>query len=46
MSNLTHLEIGAPAPDLILASSTGAPVRLSEYRAQSNLVLFFLRAFT
>jgi peroxiredoxin len=40
------LEIGSPAPDLILASSTGTPVRLSDYRAQSNLVLFFLRAFT
>jgi peroxiredoxin len=46
MSDPPRLAVGSPAPDLVLASSTGTPVRLSEYRAQSNLVLFFLRAFT
>jgi peroxiredoxin len=44
--DVCQLDVGSAAPDLTLASSTGSPVRLSEYRAQSNLVLFFLRAFT
>lgn len=40
------LAIGALAPDLTFASSTGAPIRLADYRGAGNLVLFFMRAFT
>jgi peroxiredoxin len=42
----TPLAVGDAAPDLTFASSTGAPIRLGEYRGAGNLVLFFMRAFT
>ena len=35
------IKIGEPAPDFFLASSRGAPVRLSEYRGRKTVVLYF-----
>lgn len=35
------LEVGKPAPDFELLDQDGLPVRLSAYRGQSNVVLFF-----
>lgn len=43
----THLKVGDEAPDFTLPSTTGKPVRLSEFRGKKNVVLaFFPAAFT
>ena len=43
----THLKVGDLAPDFTLPSTTGKPVKLSEFRGQKNVVLaFFPAAFT
>jgi hypothetical protein len=43
----THLKVGDTAPDFTLASTSGKPVRLSDYRGKSNVVLaFVVKAFT
>jgi peroxiredoxin Q/BCP len=35
------VRVGEPAPDFTLESSAGEPVRLSDFRATSEVVLFF-----
>jgi peroxiredoxin Q/BCP len=35
------VRVGDPAPDFELPSSTGEPVRLSDFRGKSEVVLFF-----
>ncbi len=43
----THLKVGDMAPDFTLPSTAGKPVKLSEFRGKSNVVLaFFPAAFT
>ena len=43
----THLKVGDEAPDFTLPSTTGQPVKLSEFRGKKNVVLaFFPAAFT
>ena len=43
----THLKVGDMAPDFTLISTTGKPVKLSDYRGKQNVVLaFFPAAFT
>ncbi|HYO83025.1 MAG TPA: redoxin domain-containing protein, partial [Bryobacteraceae bacterium] len=43
----THLKVGDPAPDFTLSSSTGKPIKLSEYRGNKTVVVaFFPAAFT
>ena len=37
---------GPPAPDFELESQSGERVRLSSYRGQKSVVLFFMRAYT
>lgn len=37
---------GPPAPDFDLESHTGERVRLSGYRGEKRVVLFFMRAYT
>ena len=41
MIETAALHIGDPAPDFDLPSSTGETVRLSDFRGQSEVVLFF-----
>ncbi len=41
MIETAALRIGDPAPDFDLPSSTGETVRLSDFRGQSEVVLFF-----
>jgi peroxiredoxin len=36
----------APAPGFELESAAGGPVRLSDFRGRSGVVLFFMRAYT
>jgi len=41
------LKVGDMAPDLTLPDTTGAKVKLSDFRGKSNVVLaFFVLAFT
>jgi hypothetical protein len=41
------LQVGDRAPDFALADQTGKPIRLSEFRGKSNVVLaFYVMAFT
>ncbi len=43
----THLKVGDTAPDFQLSSSTGKPLKLSDYRGKQSVVLaFFPAAFT
>jgi peroxiredoxin len=35
-----------PAPDFALVSHLGESIRLSQYRGQRAIVLYFMRAFT
>jgi len=43
----THLKIGDTAPDFTLSSSTGKPIKLSDFRGKKTVVLaFFPAAFT
>lgn len=43
----THLKVGDVAPDFTLPSTTGQPVKLSDFRGKKNVVLaFFPAAFT
>jgi peroxiredoxin len=43
----TQLKVGDEAPDFTLPSTTGQPVKLSDFRGKKNVVLaFFPAAFT
>ena len=43
----THLKVGDMAPDFSLPSTSGKPVKLSDYFGKSTVVLaFFPAAFT
>jgi peroxiredoxin len=43
----THLKVGDEAPDFTLPSSTGKPIKLSDFRGKKAVVLaFFPAAFT
>lgn len=43
----TTLKAGDAAPDFTLNSTTGKPIRLSDYRGKKNVVLaFYVLAFT
>jgi thioredoxin-dependent peroxiredoxin len=38
---MTQLKAGDPAPDFELSSDRGEPIRLSNYRGKSNVILYF-----
>jgi peroxiredoxin len=40
------LETGSTVPDIALEDTTGAPVRLSDYRGRSHVLLYFMRSST
>lgn len=42
-ADLERVATGAPAPDFTALSSTGEPVTLSDFRGESNVILFFYR---
>ena len=43
----THLKVGDEAPDFTLPSTSGQPVKLSDFRGKKTVVLaFFPAAFT
>jgi peroxiredoxin len=42
---MPRVEINTPAPDFSLADFNGRPVRLSEFRGKSPVVLVFNRGF-
>jgi len=42
-TDLARVAIGSPAPDFTLESKDGAPVTLSSFRGQKNVVLVFYR---
>ena len=41
MPDQNEIQIGKPAPDFVLPCSTGEPIRLSDFRGKSEVVLFF-----
>ncbi|MBI3667784.1 MAG: redoxin domain-containing protein [Acidobacteria bacterium] len=46
-SGATTLKVGDTAPDFTLNSTSGKPIRLSDYRGKKNVVLaFYVLAFT
>ena len=47
LSAQTKLKVGDTAPDFTLPSTSGKPVRLSEFQGKKNVVLaFYVLAFT
>jgi peroxiredoxin len=42
---MPRIELKAPAPDFSLADFSGKPVRLSDFRGKSNVLLVFNRGF-
>ena len=46
MSQDASFEVGVRAPDFRLPSSRGDEISLSDYRGQTKVVLFFVRAYT
>ena len=40
-----RVAIGTEAPDFVLASLDGPPVKLSQFRGKKNVVLVFYRGF-
>ena len=40
-SSANRIEIGAPAPDFTLPDAQGKPVKLSDYKGKSAVVLYF-----
>jgi cytochrome oxidase Cu insertion factor (SCO1/SenC/PrrC family) len=43
----TNLNVGEPAPDFTLPSTTGDKVKLSDFKGKKNVVLaFYVLAFT
>ena len=46
MADSIDAKIGTYAPDFRLASTSGAEIGLSDFREESNVVLFFVREFT
>ena len=43
----THLKVGDEAPDFTLPSSTGKPIKLSDFRGKKSVVVaFFPAAFS
>ena len=45
-ADVTPRKPGPPAPDFELESHSGERVRLSSYRGEQSVVLFFMRAYT
>lgn len=43
---MPKVELNAKAPDFTLEDFTGKPVKLSDYRNKSNVLLVFNRGFT
>lgn len=43
---MPRVNLDQPAPDFELADFNGKPVRLSDYRGKSNVLLVFNRGFT
>jgi peroxiredoxin len=42
---MSQVSLNASAPDFELADFTGKPVRLSDYRGKTNVLLVFNRGF-
>jgi peroxiredoxin len=42
---MSRVSLNAPAPDFELADFTGKSVRLSDFRAKTNVLLVFNRGF-
>ncbi len=40
-----QISVGSVAPDFVLPSLRGEPVRLSDFRGRKHVVLVFLRSF-
>ena len=44
---MTKVKVGEPAPDFTLNDQNGKPVKLSDFKGKSNVVLaFYVLAFT